>query len=1833
MNGYLAKKEGFQQEFCFAARDGISEIQLNVTYWIAFLGEEILDAFISNFRTVSLVFDCDTSPTESQCHLLANKVGPKLTEVQIKSGFPNWKDLKILLSKTSQLRSIVFHKCLWLNDAILEHISKRYCASMVKVELFSIPGVTNNGLFQLGRRCKLISVLSVVCCQNISDIGIIEISKNNSVKSLNISHSLAIGDKAVQALLLNCKQLFDLEFTNSGNISDNALSFLYEIKTTAGMKKTSAATCLQKLVLADNGRFTDQAFLWLSTGANHICELEVTDCPSINPSKAMAELCNLRFLTSLKFGPVMQQFDPTLFMNAMKVLGPRLNKLQLNGLSSLKDEHIADVIEQSIELNRLSLIKMDFGTATTESICSNIPNLSELELVGSKVFQDIDLRCICSTLLNLQHLKAGDCDRLSDAGFTRLISLRKLASLSISNQSNKCSGGIVKFASLCPLMTFSLRGMSMGSVESLACLKASTRQKLKKLSLQNCNGLSVMFVKSIVESFVGCEEVDLTGTMDSEIEDLSSLQHSNPFLQWHYSHEFAGFKLMGVNANLFHQYWCCNRVLKRHYGARLLQRLWKKYRGKIEMLKLLRRELWSEFRIMQLTKIQSVVRAFIARRMLKRKLSLSKFIANLVLTFVLRRRFVKYRLASRHFNHSLKLRFFGYIVKFSSRSVAELRQKKCSVAALSNLYLMMKLLKIMKDVYKVLKAKALEDSASIMWEINMFRAIFRAWRKTISETSRRRQLLCKIFMISLPLSKWNSARQVRLVNIADNFRNRRLLLVAWITIARDRLDNRRVEQLVPIAMEHFNNSFFVRVVGNCFQGFVTYQKNKIRKRDNFAKADRHLLRYGQHWAFCQKKRYVSRRLLARERLKNSEIHRSVALKKKTLKNRFPVFVLFTQYYKALAKKANLHRLKYLHDQGYVRFKQGILDQRRYRELQIKSMQLYQKTLMKKTFRGWDLFRNFSKTLDVLYYKRYLEKLQRKVLLGFKLNAAMNKEAIRSVTLALMHRAGSEAAFSNAIEVLRRFQAICRGNRLKKKFHEAKIQKLYSIQVLQNFFRTLLARKEYFSRYKKSLIAQKVQEDFELDLMRDAEIEMRYFLYQEKAIIDIQRAFRGWLGRKRFAERATEHFRDKSKLYYEENEHFRIHHEAFKRAALAREQLRHRAATDIQRVVRGRLGRKRFKEVEQLAKIAKFAVHLQRAYRKRLAKLKLDALRRDQLSELRYKAARRQRGMLLRLIGLFKRKQQFRFGPFMEGLGIDPITYNYRLTELVTETINDFKHLVNIFRREKVLLSEHGLNRLNLSLGRRQVLAEQGWKFNAQDAIRIVEPGHKFEGYTGTIVRIDETLLGAPLFEVRLDRFPRQTFVRMTTDPLIIYTKTQALAKIMKCPEVGEQMDRFRIFPHDHDTSLSKNSIYAAWTIQRAYRMHRARKIVAHKRYEHWMQNIARQWSLLYHLSDSNSLNTQGYNVAYFLGTRSLKPPYFDEIRHKIVPGRLTANVSKPNESRVINKEFDFRYKDRVKYLQKSSFLPGKDPFTIGYERMTFQRKLSLFVNVSWSAISKQGLALKDLFGSRGAKFLSQKGTMVAGTDKYCFRQFQNSSHVRYYKSSLFQGEWAGIPLFTPLKPHGEGIVVFLDAWGFAKEDKVLYLTILRCRHLNVMDVTSSDPYCDIFCNGTNLQTSVKWRNLNPEFHESFEIDVTNPLAQLNIQVKDKDYLGADDFMGQVVLDLNDFADGETHQQVYQLKGEDITIPEDFDRGEIEVRIRWAERIFEDDQARIDMQRRMIVRIQAWARRISALMLLRLLRKERSEKLLIVKRSAIKITNTCRIRLARKEYKRRMRKHK
>jgi hypothetical protein len=704
-------------------------------------------------------------------------------------------------------------------------------------------------------------------------------------------------------------------------------------------------------------------------------------------------------------------------------------------------------------------------------------------------------------------------------------------------------------------------------------------------------------------------------------------------------------------------------------------------------------------------------------------------------------------------------------------------------------------------------------------------------------------------------------------------------------------------------------------------------------------------------------------------------------------------------------------------------------------------------------------------------------------------------------------------------------------------------------------------------------------------------------------------------------------------------------EARRRAMLAKERKRDAACTLIQKRQRGILARKEFVFVKLRAREKYSATFLQKKYRRRLSISRLRAMRREMVSIIRFRSARAHRGSILRMLGLQKRKLQSKVGVVLQALGVDPISFLYRIDELIEETRIDFEKLKEILYREysiyEKLFSKPAkeIKISEVARERRVVITEAGWALKLDDCVKILETGHPFCGFTGIIVRIDSSLVGFPLFEVKLDAFlNRQTFVKMTTDPVVVYNVVQPLVKIEKLPIlVGFEQQNvvYGLFPDDPE--FASNFVEASWIIQRAYRIYRSRKIAARKRYEMWLRSIDMQMSLYNHLKESNSLTFQANFFMGILGSKPKTRVFYDEVRHTLFPQRLEAANKIRTEKESINEEFEFKYQQRIHYLEKSSLRKGKVFFVLGHERMTFGRKFGYTLRkVCGFFTKKDAVRIKDIRGVKGTKLLSSNKSIITGMDSYCFKQFIGSPNVRYMKKYLYQGEWTGLPLFTPLHPHGEGVIVMMDGWGFAKEDKVLYLTIKCCRYLNAADLDTSDPYCDIICNGKSVQTSIKWTNLNPVYNEDFEIDVTNPSAFVTIIVKDKDIFGDDDFLGQLRLNLSNYADGKEKSETHLLRGEedDGTGAHDgVDYGEIDLRLRWAERKFEDDLEKLEIQMKKIVILQAWVRRIASIKIRNDKRKERAELLIWAKKNAIKITSIMRMRMAFKRLRVIIRRHR
>ncbi|XP_050381269.1 synaptotagmin-3-like [Argentina anserina] len=99
---------------------------------------------------------------------------------------------------------------------------------------------------------------------------------------------------------------------------------------------------------------------------------------------------------------------------------------------------------------------------------------------------------------------------------------------------------------------------------------------------------------------------------------------------------------------------------------------------------------------------------------------------------------------------------------------------------------------------------------------------------------------------------------------------------------------------------------------------------------------------------------------------------------------------------------------------------------------------------------------------------------------------------------------------------------------------------------------------------------------------------------------------------------------------------------------------------------------------------------------------------------------------------------------------------------------------------------------------------------------------------------------------------------------------------------------------------------------------------------------------------------------------------------------------------------------------------------------------------------------------------------------------------------------------------------------------ILDVKVLRAKKLLKMDIIgTSDPYVKIELTGDRLppkKTSIKMRNLNPEWNEDFKLTVKDPESQfIQFHVFDWDQIGAHDSIGLQILPLKSLSPDNTQE--------------------------------------------------------------------------------------------------------
>eukprot|EP01130_Rhizamoeba_saxonica_P018630 TRINITY_DN9391_c0_g1_i2.p1 TRINITY_DN9391_c0_g1~~TRINITY_DN9391_c0_g1_i2.p1 ORF type:complete len:747 (+),score=153.09 TRINITY_DN9391_c0_g1_i2:48-2243(+) len=102
---------------------------------------------------------------------------------------------------------------------------------------------------------------------------------------------------------------------------------------------------------------------------------------------------------------------------------------------------------------------------------------------------------------------------------------------------------------------------------------------------------------------------------------------------------------------------------------------------------------------------------------------------------------------------------------------------------------------------------------------------------------------------------------------------------------------------------------------------------------------------------------------------------------------------------------------------------------------------------------------------------------------------------------------------------------------------------------------------------------------------------------------------------------------------------------------------------------------------------------------------------------------------------------------------------------------------------------------------------------------------------------------------------------------------------------------------------------------------------------------------------------------------------------------------------------------------------------------------------------------------------------------------------------------------------------------------ILHIQAIQGRDLPPKDDNGySDPYCIIRSGAEQVSTKVIHRSLNPVWEQSFEIPLyEDPLADMVVDVYDKDLVGSDDFMGRVIVNMQQLANCQEIDEWFPLE--------------------------------------------------------------------------------------------------
>ncbi|TYZ60577.1 hypothetical protein PybrP1_010856, partial [[Pythium] brassicae (nom. inval.)] len=260
----------------------------------------------------------------------------------------------------------------------------------------------------------------------------------------------------------------------------------------------------------------------------------------------------------------------------------------------------------------------------------------------------------------------------------------------------------------------------------------------------------------------------------------------------------------------------------------------------------------------------------------------------------------------------------------------------------------------------------------------------------------------------------------------------------------------------------------------------------------------------------------------------------------------------------------------------------------------------------------------------------------------------------------------------------RLQALWRGIRTRHAVEDEYFCRVWAAVLLQTAWRGRLGRLLMRAATRKARLREYLRAERARDAMAAEETSMRTYNREIDMIVLLQRQWRGVAARQLLVEvRRARYIRKKQ----QEAEMQEIVRAQARQRALNRvqhEKRRQLAATEIQRHIRGHLGRKWYRSQQDFLHQQRAAMRVQAVYRGRMSRRRTSALRRSYITRMEILTRRAVEGRLLRTLGARARPTQRGLRSFLEFFGLDPATFLTDIRTVFREVKEDFRTLRQFF---------------------------------------------------------------------------------------------------------------------------------------------------------------------------------------------------------------------------------------------------------------------------------------------------------------------------------------------------------------------------------------------------------------------------------------------------------------------------------------------------------------------------------------------------------------------------